>query len=219
MTENKLPLIDSINVGKAKEIAYMSSRVATAIGKQPVQGAVRLSTVNFDGDEQADLIHHGGANKAVCVYSRDHYPYWEEQLQRTLEAGAFGENLTIQGAVETDFQIGDIYRIGTALVQVSQPRHPCFKLAAKYGVKELPALVLRTGFTGFYLRVLEEGTVSAGDSMLPIETKASGYSIADVNRITFGNEPSIEEMRSLLLVETLADEWRLQLHKRLESLA
>jgi MOSC domain-containing protein YiiM len=218
MTERKQPMIVSINVGRPKEIPYLKGTVETAIGKHSMQGPLRLNKLNFEGDQQADLIHHGGANKAVCVYSEDHFPYWETQLERTIGAGAFGENLTIRGGAETDFCIGDTYRIGTALVQVSQPRHPCFKLAAKHGVKDLPAQVLQTGYTGFYLRVLEEGVVSAGDTMIPVKTSHGSFSIAEVNRITFGSSSSPDELHQLLQVASLAEEWKAHLYKRLKTL-
>ena len=112
---------------------------------------------NFDGDRQADRVNHGGLEKAVCVYPFDHYPYWSRQLGGDLRPGAFSENLTVSGAIETEVCVGDVFRIGEASVQVSQPRMPCAKLAGKNGAKMLPKLMVNVGYTGFYMRVLSEG--------------------------------------------------------------
>lgn len=151
--------ISSIYVGSPEVCEFEGKKVETAIFKRPAGSPVFLSRTNFDGDKQADLVHHGGADKAVCVYPADHYPYWENALGEKLPQAAFGENLSVKGLTEQDVCIGDIFKLGEALVQVSQPRQPCFKLAKKLNVKDMVLKVRDTGYSGFYFRVLEEGIV------------------------------------------------------------
>jgi MOSC domain-containing protein YiiM len=155
--------IVSLNVGLPSAQRYEGREVITGGAKKPVSRAV-LRFGNFDGDRQADLANHGGLEKAVCVYPFDHYPYWSRQLGRDLKPGAFSKNLTVFGAIETEVCVGDVFRIGGARVQVSQPRMPCSKLAGKNGSKMLPKLIAIVGYTGFYMRVLSEGVVAAGES-------------------------------------------------------
>ena len=134
----------------------------TGIFKLPVSGPLWLGRTNLQGDGQADLVHHGGIDKAVCVYSADHWPYWQAILPpNQLRGGAFGENFTVEQLTEADVCIGDVFEIGTALVQVSQPRQPCWKLARRWHIKDLAVQAERTGFTGWYFRVLQEGRVEA----------------------------------------------------------
>jgi hypothetical protein len=143
--------IVSLNVGLPSAQNYEGREVITGGAKQPVSRAV-LRLGNFDGDRQADLLNHGGLEKAVCVYPFDHYPYWSRRLGRDLKPGAFSENLTVCGAIETEVCVGDVFRIGEAMVQVSQPRMPCAKLAGKNGSRMLPKLMTDVGYTGFYMR-------------------------------------------------------------------
>ncbi len=119
----------SINIGLPKEVTYGGKVIHTGINKKQVKEPVYLSFVKFNGDGQADLVHHGGVDKAVCVYTSDHYPYWEKELNQNLVYGAFGENITVNGMREEDVCIGDTFELGQAIVQVTQPRQPCFKLA------------------------------------------------------------------------------------------
>jgi MOSC domain-containing protein YiiM len=148
--------IISLNVGLPSAQRYEGRKVITGGTKKPVTRAV-LRFGNFDGDRQADQVNHGGLEKAVCVYPFDHYPYWNRQLGHDLQPGAFSENLTVSGAIETEVCVGDVFRIGEATVQVSQPRMPCTKLASKNGSKMLPKLIANVGYTGFYMSVLSEG--------------------------------------------------------------
>ena len=137
-----------------------------------------LRALHFEGDGQADLKVHGGPDRAVCVYSHDHYPFWEKWAGEKLELGAFSENLTIDGISETAISIGDTFSCGEVLVQVSQPRLPCSKLASKRGRTDLPEAIRATLFTGFYLRVLREGVVRVGDPFKPVSTHAAGVTVA-----------------------------------------
>jgi len=189
----------SLNVGLPRAQHYGREVVWTAGAKKPVPRAV-LRSLGFEGDGQADLQNHGGADKAVCVYPLDHYPYWENLLGRPLEPASFSENLTVSGAVEDEVCIGDVFGVGDAVVQVSQPRTPCGKLAGKNGQRTLVRWVAQAGFTGFYMRVLSEGLVSDGDAFEPVERHPERIPVAAVNDIIFGrseDETLIERLAGL----------------------
>jgi MOSC domain-containing protein YiiM len=190
--------IIALNIGLPSAQQYEGREVITGGAKKPVLRAV-LRFGNFDGDRQADQLNHGGSEKAVCVYPFDHYPYWNRQLGRDLEPGAFSENLTVSGAIETEVCVGDVFRIGEATVQVSQPRMPCNKLASKNGSKMLPKLIAKTGYTGFYMRVLSEGLVGAGDGFALVRAHPERITIADVNSIIY------EKSYDVALIERLAE--------------
>ena len=175
----------ALNVGLPRAQRYGREVVWTAGAKKPVPGAV-LRTHGFEGDGQADRQNHGGADKAVCVYPLDHYSYWENLLGRPLEPASFSENLTVSGAVEDEVCIGDVFGVGEAVVQVSQPRTPCGKLAGKNRQRTLVRLVAQAGFTGFYMRVLSEGLVRDGDAFERVECHPERITVAAVNDIVFG---------------------------------
>ncbi|NGZ75881.1 MOSC domain-containing protein [Saccharibacillus alkalitolerans] len=210
--------IASVNVGLPKVVPHGRKEVETGLFKYPVDGPVYLSRLGFEGDGQADLKNHGGADKAACAYSADRFPFWEKALLPKLEPGAFGENLSIEGGAEEDFCIGDTFEIGEAVVQLSQPRQPCFKLSVRYGVPELPAMVQETGYSGFYFRVLREGKVSAGDRVKLLERHPAGMTVMRANEIKYRLKDDADAIRSLLAVEELAMAWRGSLEKRLAEL-
>ena len=187
-----------MNVALPSTQRYGREEVRTGGAKRSVSSAV-LRTRGFEGDGQADLVNHGGPEKAVCVYPSDHYAHWERVLGRRLEWGTFSENLTISGAVETEVCIGDVFRVGDAVVQVSQPRTPCSKLAARNGERLLTKWVGQTGYTGYYLRVLSEGLVSVRDAFERVENHAERISISDVDDIIFGRSEDV------VLIERLAN--------------
>jgi MOSC domain-containing protein YiiM len=189
--------IISLNVGLPSAQRYEGQEVITGGAKKPVPRAV-LRFGNFDGDRQADQVNHGGLEKAVCAYPFDHYSYWRRQLRRDLQPGAFSENLTVSGAIETEVCVGDVFRIGEASVQVSQPRMPCAKLAGKNASKTLPKMMASTGYTGFYMRVLSEGPVAAGDGFELVRAHPERITIADVNSIIY------EKSYDIALIERLA---------------
>lgn len=213
--KNKKYLLESLNVGQPKKVLYNGREIQTGIYKEPVEHPLFLSKTNLEGDGQADLVHHGGEDKAVCVYSFDHYSYWEDALGVQLEPGAFGENLTIRGLTEENVFLGDVFQFGEAIVEVSQPRQPCFKLAMKHQVKDLPVQIQNTKFTGFYFRVLKEGRVSKEDGLELIESQANGVSITAANQIKYHDTQNTEAIKRILEVKALSDSWRSSFEKRL----
>ncbi len=208
----------SLNTGKPIEVQFNNKDVSTGIFKTPVDEELFLSWVNFEGDGQADLVHHGGREKAVCVYPYEHYPFWEKELQRTLEYGAFGENLTIRGLLEEDVCIGDTFKLGEAIVQVSQPRQPCYKLSVRYGLPDMPLRFQETGYTGFYFRVLKEGSVSRRDGLIRISRHPKGITVSYANRVMHREKDHVEGIKKILEVEELSANWRSTFTKRLNGI-
>ncbi|PGP40505.1 MOSC domain-containing protein [Bacillus thuringiensis] len=207
----------SLNIGLPKEVIYGGKVIHTGINKKQVKEPVYLSFVKFNGDGQADLVHHGGVDKAVCVYTGDHYPYWEKELNQDLVYGAFGENITVSGMREEDVCIGDMFELGEAIVQVTQPRQPCFKLAKKYNIPKLPLYFQETGYTGFYFRVLKEGWVSSVDTLKSLQSDPKGVSIAFANRIMHKEKQNIEGVKRILEVNVLSSSWRKSFEKRISG--
>jgi MOSC domain-containing protein YiiM len=210
--------IISLNVGLPSAQRYEGRKVITGGTKKPVPRAV-LRFENFDGDRQADRVNHGGFEKAVCVYPFDHYPYWSRQLGRDLKPGAFSENLTVLGAMETEVCVGDVFQIGEATVQISQPRMPCNKLAGKNGSKMLPKLIANVGYTGFYMRVLSEGLVTAGDSFDLVRAHPERITIADVNSIIYGKSYDAALIKQLAQLPEFSEVGRTMFAQRLERQA
>lgn len=211
------PRLLSVNTGAAQTANYKGKEARSGIFKQPASAPLKLGKNGLEGDEQADLVNHGGPDKAVCAYVHEHYSHWERVLDRSLPMGAFGENFTVQGLSEADVHIGDVFTVGTAKLQVSQPRIPCWKLAMKWGLDELPALVTQTGATGFYFRVLEPGEVAAGELAL-VERHPAAMSVKEANRIMHEDKRDAAGIRRLLAVDALAESWRGTLEKRLAKL-
>ncbi len=171
----------TINVGLPRDVTFGKRRMRTAILKEPVEGAVVLRALGFEGDGQADPRYHGGPEKAAYLYPHEHYAYWAEVLGRIdLSPGAFGENLTTEGLLETDVRIGDVLGIGSARVLVTRPRTPCAKLGAKFGSMTFVRTFAAAGRPGFYLRVLQEGSVEAGDVIARISSDPGSPTVADV---------------------------------------
>ncbi|GIO33075.1 hypothetical protein J2TS6_42160 [Paenibacillus albilobatus] len=198
--------IVSVNVGKPVTVEYLGKPLTTGIYKRPVQGEVFVGRTQMDGDGQADTVNHGGPDKAVCVYPYEHYAYWEQELDKKLDYSAFGENLTVTGLLETGVCIGDVFEIGEVVVQVSQPRFPCFKLSSKHAVKDFPARVLDTGFSGFYLRILEEGRLSKDSRIVKRSSHPMRVTVASVlKQQALGRRGADrDELRRLLEVDALA---------------
>jgi MOSC domain-containing protein YiiM len=179
-----MAILQSIQVGMPREITQEKrpNVWTSGIFKTPVHGPVWLGKLNLVGDGQADLMVHGGENKAVLGYSADHYSHWQANLPEIeWQAGAFGENFTIAGLDETKVCLKDIWMVGGAIVQVTQPRQPCWKLAAKLERKDLPKRVIQTGYSGWYFRVVQEGYVEAGQTFELLERRHHMHTIAAMN--------------------------------------
>lgn len=210
--------IVSLNVGTPVEAMHGSKPIQTGIFKTSSSSKHFLSKTGLTGDGQADLVNHGGPDKAVCVYFERHFPYWEEWLGNKLSYGAFGENWTVSGWSEHDLCIGDVVQAGEVTVQVSQPRQPCFKLGIKHRRPELTAQVQKTGLTGFYFRVLQEGEVGAGEDLTVLERHPAGITLAEANRVMYQGKEDLEGMTALLAVEELSHSWKQTLTGRIERL-
>lgn len=213
------PIVGSLNIGLPRREILHGKEYFTGIVKQPVPGPVRLTRAGFDGDGVGDGKHHGGPDKAVCVYNLEHYGYWEKTLRMPLPVAAFGENVTVSGLPETEVCIGDVFRLGTALVQVSQPRQPCTTLAARFGRSDLVKLVVDAGRTGFYLRVLEEGIVKQGDELVPVDRDARAVTVAFANRVYHHDRKDREGIEKVLSVTALSASWRESFEKLRSQLA
>ena len=206
--------IRSMQVGRIKECTTDGQEWTSAIHKKPVEGPLHLGLTALIGDEQADLIHHGGPDKAVCVYCWEHYPYWTEQLGRSMDTGAFGENWTVAGLLESQVCIGDIFQAGTALVQLSQPRQPCHKLTKRHQVSDMALQVQSTGYTGYYFRVLQEGVVSGGDRLVLVERLHPNLSVSFANKVMYNKQDNLDHLLRLLEAKELSASWRETLQKR-----
>ena len=200
-------VVKSINMGLPNKEMFQGRETTTGICKKPVQGPLHLTKTGFDGDGVADLTNHGGEDKAVCVYSMDHYPYWEKRLGIKLSHAAFGENLSVSNLREDEICIGDTFHLGTAITQVSQPRQPCKTLAARYGRSDLVKLVVHSGYTGFYLRVLKEGMTEQGDRLILQERDAHQVSISFANHIFHHDKKNLEGIEKVLAVPALSESW------------
>lgn len=199
----------SVNVGLPRTVIWKGQPVTTGIFKDPVEGRVKLSRLNLAGDKQADLSVHGGPSKAVYVYPAEHYAYWQQELPgMPLPWGMFGENLTTHGLLEDTVRIGDRLRIGSAEMIVTEPRMPCYKLALKFGRDDIIKRFLRSGRSGFYLAVLQEGDVGAGDEVEFIERDPHQVTVADIVRLYVKEKDNLELLQRVVEVEALSESWR-----------
>jgi MOSC domain-containing protein YiiM len=205
----------SVNVSLPKEVPHERKTVFTSIYKEPVDGRVMLRTMNLDGDGQADLENHGGVYQAAYVYSVENYDHWWRELGRYYLFGQFGENFTVEGMAEDDIYIGDVFGVGDALVEVTQPRTPCFKLGIKMGMPKFPKMFLSSGRVGFYLRVLREGEVGAGDAFERIEECPERVSVREMSRLLFFEPENLEGAKRALRVRALSPGWRNSFENRL----
>ncbi|MDX1964054.1 MAG: MOSC domain-containing protein [Pirellulales bacterium] len=220
------PSIISIQVGRPRDYGRMGvsdphdKPWTTGFYKESVTGPVAVDWCNLAGDGQADLENHGGRDKAICAYAAEHYPEWRRDLSLDeFPYGAFGENLTIAGLVESHVCIGDEYATGTALVQVSQPRQPCWKLARRWRIKELTARVIANGKTGWYFRVLRPGIIATGDDLRLTARPRPDWSIARANHVLYVERKSESLSRELASVPELSASWREMLESRANLLA
>lgn len=208
----------SVNVGLPRLLAWKGATFKTGIVKNPVQGRVMLRTTNLDGDRQADLSVHGGPTKAAYVYPSEHYGDWSRELPDPSRTwGAFGENFTTEGLLEANVSVGDRYRIGSAVVMVRTPRLPCFKLAAKFRRDDILERFVISGRCGYYLSVLEEGEVGAGDGLEFLGREEPTLTIAEVNRLYTSKSPDLESLRQALQVKILPESWRDRFRARIDA--
>jgi MOSC domain-containing protein YiiM len=203
----------SVNVGGPREIEWRGKLVTTSIFKSPKHGPVHVSKLNLEGDKQSDLSVHGGVDKAVYAYPAEHYPFWRRELpDLDLAWGAFGENLTIEGLLETAIHIGDKLRIGSAKFMVTQPRLPCFKLGIRLGRPDMIDRFLRSERSGFYLAVLEEGEVAAGDDIQLLGQDPQNVTVTDVVSLYGRNRKNRDLLRKVSelskLPSSLRDDFR-----------
>jgi MOSC domain-containing protein YiiM len=206
----------SVNVGLPREVEWRHDLVATAIHKAPVEGPVAVKRLNLHGDRQADLSVHGGPEKAVYVYPSEPYQFWRDELPGfTLPWGAFGENLSSEGILERNVRIGDVLRIGTAELVVTQPRMPCFKLNVRFQRSDMVKRFLRSGRSGFYLAVLKEGQVQAGDSVVMMPTTELAVTVAEVAALYTTQRDNRDLMQRALLTPGMPEGWRGWFRERL----
>ena len=200
----------SINISKPKPIQYGGKTVQTGIFKEPVSGTVMLREKNIDGDGQGDLRVHGGTYKAIYGYPFEHYAHWQQALQRDdLTYGQFGENLTVEGLLETSVHIGDVFQIGaTVKLQITQPRVPCFKLAYKMGLPEFPKQFLESRRVGFYFRVLEEGEIIAGDAITRIEVASASMSVTEILNLRYFDRDNSGKIARARKLPALSPSWK-----------
>jgi MOSC domain-containing protein YiiM len=211
--------IISVNVGLPRLVLRNDEPVSTGIFKEPVAGRVMMRTLNLDGDRQSDLSLHGGPQKAVYVYPSEHYEFWKQELpDMDLPWGVFGENLTTTGLFETEINIGDKFRIGTGEVMVTQPRMPCYKLGIRFGRADIIKRFLISQRSGFYLSVLKEGEVGAGDEFQLLEKNTSGVRVVDITRLFSSDKENVDLMRRAIATEALPESWRKYFLERLENL-
>jgi MOSC domain-containing protein YiiM len=211
--------IISLNVGLPRLVLRDGEPVSTGIFKEPIDGRVMMRTLNLDGDRQADLSVHGGPSKAVYVYPAEHYDSWKRELpEMNLPWGMFGENFTTTGLLETEINIGDKFRIGTAEVMVTQPRMPCYKLGLKFGRPDIIKRFLQSERTGFYLAVLKEGEVGTGDEFEPLARDANDVRVSDITRLYTREKHNAKLLRRAIEVEALPESWRGYFQHQLEKL-
>ena len=212
------PKLVSVNVGLPRDISWRGSTVHTGIWKQPVAGRQRVGRLNVQGDGQGDLGGHGGEQRAVMVYQLDSYRYWESQLHRTdFTYGQFGENFTVEGLSDEEVCIGDRYRIGSALFEVTQPRVTCYRVGIRMNEPNMPALLVSRHRPGFYFRVLEEGEVGAGDDITKVADGPEGVSVAAIDALLYLPGHPRDQLERSLRIPALSQGWKGSLQALLDQ--
>ena len=199
----------SVNVGLPRDISWEGKTVHTAIWKSPLLGRCAVRRLNLDGDGQGDLAGHGGEHRAVFVYQMSSYRYWEDQLRRNdFSLGQFGENFTVEGLADDEVCIGDRYRIGSALFEVTQPRVTCYRVGIRTNEPRMAALLVQHHRPGFYFRVLEEGQVGAGDEIVKVAGGPLHLTVAQTDALLYLPGPSREELQTALEIPALSEGWK-----------
>jgi MOSC domain-containing protein YiiM/ferredoxin-NADP reductase len=208
----------SVNVGLPRDIEWKGRTVHTGIWKNPVDGRCQVSRLNLNGDGQGDLAGHGGEQRAVFVYQIESYRYWQTQLKRAdFVHGQFGENFTIEGLPDDDVCIGDRYRIGSALFEVTQPRVTCYRVGIRMNEPRMPALLTSSGRPGFYFRVLQEGEVGAGDEIVKAGEASERLTVAEINALLYLPNHARDQLERALRIEALSPGWRSSFEALLRS--
>lgn len=214
-------IVQSIQVGRSRcfDAANDSSKPwISAIIKTQVNGAVTVGENGLDGDEQSDLVHHGGVDKAILVYAVSHYPIWQGRYPASgFSPGGFGENFTVAGLDERTCCIGDVFEVGTCLMEISQPRQPCWKLARRWDIAKLALEVQNEHRTGWYMRVLRPGLVQAGDEMVLLERRHVDFTIARALAVMYANPRDAQIDRELANLPQLSESWKTHLNSRAKS--
>jgi MOSC domain-containing protein YiiM len=199
----------SVNVGLPRQVSWKGKPVMTGIFKNPVPGRVQLRSLNLEGDQQADLTVHGGADKAVYAYPVEHYMFWRQELpDMDLPWGMFGENFTIEGILEDTVNIGDRFRVGTAEVMVTEPRMPCYKLGIKFGRADIVKRFLESHRSGFYFAVTQEGEVEAGDTLEVIDRDDNQITVTDIVRLYTRESTDLDLLHRAIQLPALPTSWR-----------
>src|SRR5205809_5945247 len=208
----------SVNVGLPRDLEWKGRTVHTGIWKHPVRGRCRVGRFNLDGDAQGDLAGHGGEQRAVLVYQIESYRYWQEQLKRAdFVPGQFSENFTIEGLPDDAVCIGDRYQIGTAVFEVTQPRVTCYRVGIRMNEPRMPALLTSSGRPGFYLRVLEEGEVGAGDEAIKVGEAEERMTIAETNALLYSPNHPRDQLERALRIDALSPGWRTSFEALLQN--
>jgi ferredoxin-NADP reductase/MOSC domain-containing protein YiiM len=209
MTDMPSPVLLSVNVGLPRDVPWQGKTVHTGIWKQPVAGPAMVRRLNIDGDGQGDTAGHGGEQRAVLVYQIQSYRYWQRQLGRDdFSYGQFGENLTVDGLPDDEVCIGDRYRIGEAEFEVTQPRVTCYRVGLRMGEPEMPALLVSHHRPGFYMRVITEGRVQAGDPIVRTRTGPGALSVADTDALLYLPGKDRAKLRAALRIPALSPGWQ-----------
>jgi MOSC domain-containing protein YiiM len=209
--------VSSLNIKLPEEVVATGKSFFTGYNKIPQDEPVYLHKTHFEGDGVGNTVHHGGLDQAVCVYPFEHYEKWDNELELEypLQVPAFGENITMTGFLEDDVYIGDVLQMGEAVVQITQPRQPCATLASMLNRPDMIKKVVDTGRTGYYLRVLQEGFVRAGDEIKRIEKHRAAISVTEANQIKYRVIQDHDQIRRLTEVDALAESLRQSLIKRI----
>lgn len=213
-------IVRSVNVSLPKQVQHKNKPVSTGIFKRPVSGRVAVNQFNLAGDQQVDLVNHGGEHKAVYGFASDHYAFWQKALGHPeFHYGKFGENLTIDGLDESRLCIGDQLQVGNCVLEITQPRVPCFKLGLAFDREEMPRLFVENAATGIYFRVIETGSVATGDQVMVKQAHPAKLTVQRLFKAYFDKTVAEQEkqavMQQALDIPALSIEWREKLEARL----
>jgi MOSC domain-containing protein YiiM len=212
------PKINSINIGIPAEVKLpLGKTLFSGISKRPVSEKIYLDTLGFEGDGVADSKNHGGYDKAVCAYCLDHFPFWEKELNKKLYPGAFGENLSLTGLLETQIHIRDQFKIGNAIIECSQPRQPCHKLNKTFDAPDMAHHVQDSGFTGYYFRVIQPGWVQPEMNLLLTKEGSGKISIESANHLMHHDKLNNGKMKQIIEKTVLSERWKQTFKTRLEK--